>query len=969
MVSLFQRKEKGFSTPFEQVDANGRGETLHFGPLTEEDQSFIHESVNVILKICRLFGFDSKGFDQTRVYRHWELCSQQCETSMSFVKYKITAYYSAINTLMGDLQEAVPLPKFREGMTSEVFLKMDHPTQLSGGRLGRWMSLLRLRHVVDSRSLGSQVFESFMETILKSKGGMPRPSKKVLKAASYQTFLDLTRPRRLDDVSQSRALLCPLGVNDDNRKSIPDTLCWDSVAIVLRRVVQEVFRGEKFTTEDLLKPYVPSSNAHYNYSRSEFGAVGRFFHEEKEELVSDVKRPGIEKIQSQGKYSDLRYPKYTLEKMQENYSIFYFRLVRKAVHEPPFAMPLSLPEALKTRTITTGPSALYFVLKPLQKKMWSILSKHPCFELTGSPISADYIQKRMGSSLKSGKKFASLDYKNATNLIEGRASEIVCEELSKVLGLDPDVAFLLKRSLTGHIMIDPSSKNQPPDSVPQSNGQLMGSVTSFIVLCLINAAICRWTLELDQPSRNLSRITLRDAKLCVNGDDAVMPLTENGFKTWSRIGEFVGLCKSIGKVYFSSRFLNMNSTSFRYRELPWKYVVENGSDRPIHFIETPSINMGLMLGMTRSGMSDPNKDGTIGSRARDLVRSCPRLLFLNHGTNVCYDLVEKVLGNFIHFNKGKLQEANLPWFIPEKFGGLGLPCVGRFQPRTLDLRIARKIYERYQLPERTQADWPLWKMASAEVPRLTTSQLTKFSECVVGNGMDTRVMSRKDIIALKCLQILMETNFVSERIEVLEIRKSLDLHENFLTIMDKSIETQIMICEKMENWYSQFGVFPLKVKDLFRRITPRRHYLRGLTNEDYRKTCQIENVKYFVGNIVPLIGQLQTELRLLLGKGHVLGKQSYEHRVRRVWRKALIDGLPIPEPFGKIDQRNSETVYNYPVQYDVDTLPFYEVEGSLRSDQSCIAKDVRLEGISSPRCMKVSVNPMLTPPNDSNPSA
>lgn len=888
MVDSVVSTESGVGTPCERVPGDGRVDSLHQGPLTEEDTGFIHACVNVILKICRLYGFNQKGYCPDKLLRHWETMGFQCETMMSFVKYKKDAYYSASSSSQDDTQEMTPLPKMKEnGISAVEFLRLDNPMKIGTGKLARWMYLKRLRWTEDSDDTASLQAESFWDSILNSKKGMPRPTKLMLERASYDTFLDLTRERTVEPKG-TRILLCPLGAADENRTSIPDVLNWDSLAIVIRRTVREVYRGTSFTTDDLLKPYIPSSNAQYNYSRSEMGAVGRFFDEQRDFFTRGFVLGGVQKIQvgkvNSKRFENIRPPKYSIQVLQDNYAKMFGRVLQMAVKETPYAKPLSLPEALKVRTITTGPSALYFCLKPLQKKLWSVMSSHPCFTLTGETISADYIQSRMGKILPDGKKFASIDYKSATNLIDGRASEIVCDEICKIWNLEPDLALLFKRSLTGHELINPRSKKF--ESRPQANGQLMGSITSFPVLCLINAAICRWVLELDQRKRILSRITLREAKLCVNGDDALMPLSVHGLSLWERISEYAGLHKSIGKVYYSKRFCNMNSTNYRYRLVPWKKeVVEDlrpGKDtmeRDIHFRQTPYVNMGLLMGMTRSGISDPKKDGTIGSRARELIRLCPDFT-ITDSRGEQFSMREKVLGSFIGGNLEKLKAYHLPWFIPEKFGGLGLPCVGKFKPRDLDLRLARKIYERYQLPERPEVDWPLWKLASKTIPPVSTSSLVAIGEWSTGSGIDTKIVSRKDLVALQCLSILMETRFVSRRHVIRDLQKCLSMTPDYSIEGSKEAEEQ-------------------------RKI----------------------------------------DLSILLEGDEAASNQMYEHRVRRVWRKALTDKLPLPEPFGKVESDSNLLEYNFPRKYDIDTVPFYELESASRSMEMCIVKQNTLEDI------------------------
>lgn len=860
------KEESEMNAPVDSRDVK-----LYHGPVTELDCGFIHASVNVILKICRLFGFNQKGFNPTPTLRKWEVGALQSGSAMAFVKYKIVAYYSAMHTLTGDFQDPPPIP-FGDGF-------LDLPHVLIGGRAGRWMGKMRSRYRPRCCDMSSRIWESFCETILQSKKGMPRPNKADLDKASHQTFVDLTTPPLGDN---TRELLCSTMYCDMISKWCPDSLSWESIEVVLRRTVRELFVGVRLTNEDLWKPMIPSANAHYNYSRSGFGALGRFFAEERSSLLRGLDLEGqITKLDKGGKGYVL--PEYSVSKLSENYRTFFDRVVSLALKEEPSARPLSLPEALKVRTITTGPCAMYFALKPLQKKLWQTVKQNPMFTLIGEKISPLYVQGRMGEKLKEGKKFLSVDYKNATNMINSRASDIVCDEIIKQMDLEPHLAHLFRQSLTGHIIYDPSDKTGKR-SAPQRNGQLMGSITSFPILCIVNAAICRWVQELDQQTKFGCRLTLREAKVCVNGDDAVMPVTERGRDLWKKIASFVGLKPSVGKVYYSDFFLNMNSMSFRYRVEPWHRV--EGEIRAgeipmidVHFRAVPFINLGLMEGLKRSSFKvfDKEDEATIGMKARDLIETCPKLVIEDEAHDVpAFNLREKVLGQFIGKHLEELKSLHLPWFIPEPFGGLGLPCIGKYAPRDTDLRLARKVYENYSLPQRTTVCWPLWKKAEERYPSPKKIDYVSLQEFTFRGGQrpenplsleerESRPCSHKELLVLGCLDILMSTDFVAQMLALRE-------------------------CELNVEFWSKNQDSPEHIRCLEVSIAARDRIIEELGSRSF--------------------------------------KDNYYTRVRRLLQKALRDqSIPMPEPFGRLDSDDpTESIrYAYPVSYDIHSLPLLQV--------------------------------------------
>jgi len=136
----------------------------------------------------------------------------------------------------------------------------------------------------------------------------------------------------------------------------------------------------------------------------------------------------------------------------------------------------------------------------------------------------------------------------------------------------------------------------------------------------------------------------------------------------------------------------MNSTRFdRVEAFPKEFQRDNGErvTRQMRFARVGMINMGLMLGLKRSGGSFGLNDQTspisnIGARARAITDQAPE------------ELREKVLKEFIKIQRPLLAKmGNIPWFIPEWLGGLGLPRIGAFQPSEKDLKIASAIYRTY----------------------------------------------------------------------------------------------------------------------------------------------------------------------------------------------------------------------------------------------------------------------------------
>jgi hypothetical protein len=264
----------------------------------------------------------------------------------------------------------------------------------------------------------------------------------------------------------------------------------------------------------------------------------------------------------------------------------------------------------------------------------------------------------------------------------------------------------------------------------------MGSIVSFPVLCIINAAMTRWSCEV-----SLKRhYTLANAPFCVNGDDVLARHTARGYQAWVRSTKYVGLSSSVGKTSQSRDYLNMNSTAFQRSENSGHLVRGARALRPCPFRQIPHVNSAILRGLKRSegGVSEvvsTGRDWTLGQNARYLVATCPKWV------------AEKVLRKFIFYNHDKLKSARLPWFIPEWLGGFGLPVLralgpdfepGDFQalipglsPSVDDLKIASHILMNWgttrPLTMPAAASWQIHKYVLSRLPLQQTFECPRDS--------------------------------------------------------------------------------------------------------------------------------------------------------------------------------------------------------------------------------------------------
>jgi len=344
--------------------------------------------------------------------------------------------------------------------------------------------------------------------------------------------------------------------------------------------------------------------------------------EEMEE--EDVVRSGISKV--------------FRDRVKAIYTETYEAARRLAESEVADVKLVALPESLKIRVISKGPPFTYFVLKPVQKFLHTIMRKHRMFQLVGETVTAELLSEVLGSSQGI---LHSLDYSSATDFLNPFMSEVAVREICASVGMPADIEVLFLKALTGHTV----------EGEPQVWGQLMGSIVSFIILCIVNAAVIRYCLELSEGRQ----YSLDECPALVNGDDGAVRSHPEFIQVWKDLAALCGLEPSQGKVYSHPTYLNINSTSFVLR----------GSS----FVHVPYVNMGLVMGMTRSGLGS-SKQGvadlfdergmSLGARHHQLMESCPVELRL------------EVHRSFVRHNWKVLSSVRLPWFVPESCGGVGL---------------------------------------------------------------------------------------------------------------------------------------------------------------------------------------------------------------------------------------------------------------------------------------------------------
>jgi hypothetical protein len=236
------------------------------------------------------------------------------------------------------------------------------------------------------------------------------------------------------------------------------------------------------------------------------------------------------------------------------------------------AKVIGLPEPLKIRTITAGPESAYYTASYLQKFVHGALRRHDVFRLIGQPLALSDMHRTFFRPLQAGEFFVSGDYKSATDLISARLSNVCAREWCQATGIPAHLEELFVTALTGHTVQQGKKVGQ------QANGQLMGSPVSFPVLCIINAALTRYALEVRYDT--VGKTPLGKYPLLINGDDVAFVTDKDGYELWKIITRLGGLQFSLGKNFTSPDFLVLNSCMFELtgRRCP-KPMAESSASR------------------------------------------------------------------------------------------------------------------------------------------------------------------------------------------------------------------------------------------------------------------------------------------------------------------------------------------------------------------------------------------------------
>jgi hypothetical protein len=202
------------------------------------------------------------------------------------------------------------------------------------------------------------------------------------------------------------------------------------------------------------------------------------------------------------------------------------------------------------------------------------------FSLIGEPVTPDVLSSLLDlhqDLFGTQDPFVSGDYSAATDGLDIRASKIILSEILRKL--DPSDHLL--RPLLSEILLEQMieyPKWSKLDPIIQRNGQLMGSILSFPILCIANSYTYFRSLPAHMQKQVLSgELPLRKLPVKVNGDDILFRASSSysQYDSWLQSIRTVGFTPSQGKNFIHPRFFTVNSQPMEYVpdprfRLPWQ---------------------------------------------------------------------------------------------------------------------------------------------------------------------------------------------------------------------------------------------------------------------------------------------------------------------------------------------------------------------------------------------------------------
>nr|QKN88956.1 MAG: hypothetical protein [Picornavirales sp.] len=349
------------------------------------------------------------------------------------------------------------------------------------------------------------------------------------------------------------------------------------------------------------------------------------------------------------------------------------------------SIPVGFAEPFKVRVVTLGEYGVYGLARDVQPRIWSQLKAHPTFQLVGEslgPRSLRHFFSQLDPTTNPW--IISGDYTQATDHIPSYLSDRIMERICFRMGVPYEMIPALIASLTRHELLFESRIST------QRSGQLMGSPSSFPVLCIYNAALSR--LAWESSSDRQMRVNLDSIPMLVNGDDLLLGGDLSTYLTWKRVVGWGGLTCSLGKTLVSQRIFTINSRLYEAR------VQDSFGTQWYDPIPLPHLQLPLALGSMKKGQYDFN--GRLLGSLNPADQSRCWMKFMESAANpvrawnFLYGANREILSRFSR------EFPTASFCLPPEAGGLGFPLppqgspfLKRRSPRSFNLMAARLLLE------------------------------------------------------------------------------------------------------------------------------------------------------------------------------------------------------------------------------------------------------------------------------------
>jgi len=149
----------------------------------------------------------------------------------------------------------------------------------------------------------------------------------------------------------------------------------------------------------------------------------------------------------------------------------------------------------------------------------------------------------------------------------------------------------------------------------QGNGQLMGHILSFLILCIANYCAYHRAFEKSQ-RRFLKPFSRTIPKVLINGDDILFRCKRSDYRHWEKSVHETGFVLSPGKNYVTDKFMQVNSELWVPSIV--SYNNYEGTDIPqyrcVDLKKVPYVNFGLLTNRRKNDCSEDYSKMIVESR-------------------------------------------------------------------------------------------------------------------------------------------------------------------------------------------------------------------------------------------------------------------------------------------------------------------------------------------------------------------